>query len=304
MYDHRSYDWGQCLDLGVILRRRKPLKRLGQLAYLVAHPVAHRRCMATMAKSKLTSSALDSFKYLGDHLALSLRTSQRREALEQHHSIIVEALSNGAANSIREGVVIWKRDLPGKPPLSLVLGPSKLAPMEGELQLTFSFRSDLHVLTFLFAPGHVFNSQSAKVLFIGGLQGRFGARQEVREASKLNHEIAPATMLILAVRAIARAIGANQILAVAETEQISMSYSPQAVRFDYQSFWEELGGTRQGSYYSIPIEAPHKSLSAVPLTHRSRAKRKREEKARIRDSIEASIRDLLGKRVWRLAQLS
>lgn len=281
--------------MSVVIRRRKPLKRLGQLAYLLAHPIAHRRCMATMLKSNLTSNALDSFKYLGDHLALSLRTSQRREALEQHHSISIDALFHRAANRIRAGAVIWKRDLPGNPPLSLVLAPSKLAPMEGELQLTFSFRSDLHVLTFLFASGHLFGSRSARVLFVGGLQGRFGAREEIREASKLNYEIAPAMMLILAVRAIARVIGADELLAVGESEQISMSYSPQTVRFDYHSFWEELGGTRRGSFYSIPIEAPHKPLSAVPLTHRSRVRRKREEKNRISESIEAHIRDLLGK---------
>ena len=280
---------------GALLRRGKLLKRLSQLAYFVAHPIDHRRCMAAIAESRLSSNPLASFKYLGDHLALSLRTSQRREALARHHSIACDALSHGAANRIRAGATIWKRDVPGKPPLSLVLAPSELAPMEGELQLTFSFRSDLHVLTFLFAPGHVFNSPSGRVLFIGGLQGRFAAREAIREASKLNHEIAPATMLMLAVRAIAREIGADEILAIGETDQISMSYSPQMVRFDYGAFWTELGGTRRGSFYSIPIEALNKPLSAVPLTHRSRTRRKQEEKRRISESIETRVRALLGR---------
>lgn len=249
--------------------------------------------MAAMAQSCLSSSPLESLKYLGDHLALSLRTSERREALMQHHAVALDVLPEGAAEQIRGGAVVWKRDLPGKPPLRLLLGRSELAPMEGELQLTFAFRSELHALTFLFAPGHLFSSRGQRVVFVGGVQGRIGARKEIREAARLNYEIAPVAMLILGLRAIARVIGADEIITVSEAEQISMSYSPHMVRFDYRAFWEDLGGFPLGSFYSIPIEPPNKPLSTVPLTHRSRTRRKREEKARIRESIEAGVRRLL-----------
>jgi uncharacterized protein VirK/YbjX len=273
-------------------RRGKLLRRIRQFAYLVAHPISHGRCMTAVARSQLNGPR-GSLKYLGDHLALSLRTSQRREALVRHHSIAFQALSARAATKIRGGAVIWQRPIAGGPPLSLILEPSALAPMEGELQLKFSFRSVLYVLTFLFAPGQVFNRPADRVLFIGGLQGRFGSRQEIREASKLNHEIAPATMLMLAVRAIAREFGADELLAIGESDQVSMSYSAPMVRFDYGAFWTEIGGTRTGHFYSLPIEAAQKPLSAVPLTHRSRARRKREEKQRISESIAMQVRKLL-----------
>jgi hypothetical protein len=262
------------------------------LTYLVAHPISHRRCMAAIARSRLNSRR-GSLKYLGDHLALSLGTAQRREALVRHHSIASEAFSPPAAARIRRGAVIWRREIDGEPPLSLILEPSALAPMEGELQLKFCFRSVLYVLTFLFAPGEVFNRPSGRVLFIGGLQGRFGSRQEIREASKRNHEIAPATMLMLGVRTIAREFGVDEILAIGETDQVSMGYSAPMVRFDYGAFWAEIGGSRTELFYTLPVDTPQKPLSAIPLTHRSRTRRKREEKQRIATSIAEQVRKLL-----------
>jgi uncharacterized protein VirK/YbjX len=257
------------------------------------HPIHHARCMAALARSRLNPDPLAAFKYLGDHLALSLGPSLRREALIAHHARLSESLSLRAVNRIRGGTELWRRDIAGDSALSLVLEPSMLAPMEGELQLRFSFRSELYVLTFLLAPGHVFSSDRSIVLFIGGLQGRIGCRQEIREASKLNREIAPAAMLFLAVQAVAREVGAEELLAIGEADQISMSYSPSMVRFNYGTFWTEVGGVRRGDFYSLPLEPSHRPLSAIPLTHRSRTRRKREEKRRIRESIELRVRNLL-----------
>jgi uncharacterized protein VirK/YbjX len=277
---------------GLLQVRGKLPKRIRQLTYLVLHPISHGRCMAAIARSGVNSSSLTSLKYLGDHLALSLNTSDRREALLQHHSMLADAVSREAADEIRRGALLWKRDVGGEAPLRLVLEPSRLAPMEGELQLRFSFKSDLQVLTFIVAPGDVFNLPHARVVFIGGLQGQVGRREEIREASKLNCEIAPAAMLLLAVQAIAKEIGAGALLAIGETDQISTGYSAPMVRFDYREFWTGLGGSRRGAFYSVPLETPSRPLSEVRL-HRSRTRRKRAEKKRIQVSIETRVKELL-----------
>jgi len=276
---------------GLLQVRGKLLKRTRQLTYLVLHPISHGRCMAAIARSGVNSSPLTSLKYLGDHLALSLNTSHRREALSQHHSILAGAVSREVADEIRRGALLWKRDVGREAALRLVLEPSKLAPMEGELQLTFSFKADLHVLTFIVAPGNVFDLPHAKVVFIGGLQGRVGRREEIREASKLNFEIAPAAMLLLAVQAIAKEIGAGALLAIGEADQISIGYSSLMMRFDYRAFWTGLGGSRRGAFYSIPLVTPKRPLSEVRL-HRSRTRRKREAKKQIRLSIETRLKEL------------
>lgn len=281
------------MSQSVILHPSKLLKRLLQVSYLISHPVGHGRCIAALWGSKMNRALHSSTKYLGKHIALSLRTAERRDALIQHHQIATKVLMPGAAREIRDGAVLWRREVGDHPPLMLVLRPSKLAPMEGELELNFAYRSELYVLTFLFGPGRLFGLSSARVLFIGGLQGRFGAQMEIREASKLNLEIAPATMLLIAVRAIARSVGAEQLLAIGETDQISMSYSAPLVRFDYATYWRELGGHSVGKFYSIPIEPPSKPLSLLSRSHRSRARRRREEKQRIREQIERRVQALI-----------
>ena len=131
-------------------------KRLRQLGYLCGHPLDHFRCAAAIRRSRLAANPRVTLKYLGDHLALSLRPAQRRMALESHYEIMSGMLRQVSAGALGDGLLIWRKGLSDGQALSITLEPSKLAPMEGELQLRFSFRSDLCVLTFLIAHGEIF----------------------------------------------------------------------------------------------------------------------------------------------------
>jgi uncharacterized protein VirK/YbjX len=258
------------------------------MVYLGSHPFSHYRCARIIRGSRLTRDPFIPLKYLGDHLALSLDAPQRREALMGHYDALPKLLDPAAHNRLREGLVLWRRQvIDGGPPLTIILETSKLAPMEGELQVRFSFRSDLYVLTFLLAPGSIFGLDRERVLFIGGVQGRVGAREEVREASRLNSEISPAAMLIMAVQAIAKTMQVDELIAIGENDHISMSYSPSKIMFDYRRFWTEVGGHRLGAHYRLPLEKP---LSEVSLSHRSRARRRREAKSLVKESIEHRLR--------------
>jgi uncharacterized protein VirK/YbjX len=276
-----------------LLDSRKLLKRVRQLAYLGAHPIKHGRCVASIRNSGLSADPITALKYIGDHLALSLTPSQRRRALAVHYTVLARLLRSWCAAELQRGVRVWRKavghDLPY---LTIHLEPARLAPMEGELQLRFSFRSDLCVLTFMIAPGDVFGSSAKKVLFIGGIQGRMGARKELREASRLNDEISPAAMLILTVQAIAKKIGISEIIGVGEDEHISMAYARARIAFDYERFWREAGAVRIGCHYRLPLQSAPKPLSNVPLSHRSRARRRREAKALIRESIDRRLDEL------------
>jgi uncharacterized protein VirK/YbjX len=269
----------------------KALKRVRQAAYLVLHSRDHARCALAVRRSGLRLGRRASTKYLGDCFALSLTTAQRRRVLFQHQLIMAELFSPAAIEKISRGVTIWTREVPDGPPLSLVLEPAMFAPMEGELQLRFSFGSDLHVLTFVLADGALFDSDRDRVLFIGGVQGRRGCREEIRAASKLNGEIAPAAMLLLAAQASAEELGA-ELLAVGEADQISMSYSLSMIRFDYGTFWTKMGGSIGARFYSLPLHSPQRPLASVGLSHRARTRNKRDEKSHIRESIAAAVRDL------------
>lgn len=276
-----------------LLDGRKLLRRARQIAYVAAHPIKHRRCAAVIERSGLSASRVTPLKYVGDHLALSLDTAARRRALTTHYATLPRLLKGSCAVALKAGLRIWHKQVAdGSPPLILELEPSRLAPMEGELQLRFSFRSDLFVLTFLIAPGSVFGSSARTVLFIGGIQGRMGTREEVREASRLNDEIAPATMLILAVQAIARRTDVGAIIGVGAEEHISLGYARSRIALDYGRFWQDAEGVRAGRHFRLPIEPVQKPLREVSLSHRSRARRRREAKALVRVAIETRVSEL------------
>jgi len=272
----------------------KLIRRVRQLVYLSSHLVSHLRCVRAVRRSRIAGERLISLKYLGDHLALSLSTSERREALIEHYAALPEILRGDGRARLSQGISVWHRDVgTSTPPLAITLEPSRLAPMEGELQLRFSHQTDLYVLTFLIAPGRVFGARSERVLFVGGVQGIFGARREMRTASKLNDEISPAAMLILAVQEIGKAVHVGEIIAIAEDDHISMGYSPASIMFDYGRLWTDVGGERQGRHYRVPFETPHKPLSQISLSHRARTRRKREAKRLVSQSIALRLRTMI-----------
>jgi len=276
---------------------RKLLKRVRQAAYVGAHPLPHRACANVIRSSRLPFDFKTSLKYVGDHLALSLSTSQRRDVLVAHYSTFPSFLRPPCLAELGQGITIWEKFIDDDLPyLRITLERSKLAPMEGELQLLFSFRTDLYVLTFSVGPGEVFGAESGTVLFIGGVQGRFASREEVREAARLNSELSPRSLLVLAVQALARAIDVDEIIAVGEDEQVSRAYAQSLISFDYAQFWKKLGGVRVGRHYRLPMESPQKPLALVSASHRSRARRRREIKNAIQESLDIRFRQLIERR--------
>lgn len=275
-----------------LVSARKLVKRVRQLARLGAHPVKYRHCLRIVRDSGLATDHLAALKYVGDHLALSLSAAQRREALESHYALLPRLLRPGLKHALRGGALIWSKQVAGDlPPLSISLEPSKLAPMEGELQLRFSFKTDLCVLTFLIAPGHIFGANIATVLFIGGLQGRIASRDEIREASRANDEVSPAAMVILSVQLLAKIMQMDALIAITDAEHISRRYSK--ITFDYARIWREAGGVPLGPFYRLPLESPQKPLSEIPRSHRYRTRRRREAKKAIRTAIETRLRQLV-----------
>ena len=274
----------------------KPLKRLRQVTYLCCHPIEHFRCAAAIRSSRMADSAATSLKYLGDHLALSLGPQQRRRALASHYAILPTVLGSSAQRALPQGLSIWRKDVGFGTALSISLERSTMAPMEGELQLRFSYKSNLCVLTFLLASGDVFNVGHSSVLFVGGVQGCMSGREEVREAARLNSEIAPSAMLLLAVQAVGRAFEVGEIIGIGENDHVSLGYARSKVMFDYRRTWIQAGGVRCGLHYRIPFETAHKPLIETTRSHRSRTRRKREAKHLLRRSIELRVRQLISTR--------
>ncbi|MBW8785219.1 MAG: DUF535 family protein, partial [Novosphingobium sp.] len=175
------------------------------------------------------------------------------------------------------------------PPLQILLEPASVSPMEGELQLRFCFRtSSLFTLTFSLVPKGILGS-TMDAIVIGGVQGGYRCRVEIREAAKLNGEISPAAMLVLAVRALARVLNVTELIAVGEQEQIAMAYASHKIKLDYGQFWLDAGATTVGRVYHVPVDPVEKPLVETPLTHRSRTRRKRERRKALSHAIEQQL---------------
>ena len=76
------------------------------------------------------------------------------------------------------------------------------------------------------------------------------------------HGLRPKSLIVIAAQLLANQLGCNRILA---TTAASHAYSTDARRqtsdrqkmfFDYDSFWEECGGVREGdAFFSLPLTA-------------------------------------------------
>ena len=261
-------------------------KRFRQFSYLVANIPHHVRLAGALGTTPGGSAVR--WKYLGDYLSLDLDNAQRRAVLEAHYRT-VSRIARGAPVFSR-GLEVWRNEVvEGRPPLAITIEPAKLAPMEGELQLTFSFHTDIFALTFAFCPGPLFGVVDECAILVGGVQGAFGSFDEIREATKLNADISPPNMLMLALRALAKVAGASVILCVGEENQVSVGYARDRIKLDYPRLWLEQGGEPFGRYYCIPLDQPQKPLSEVPRTHRSRARRRRERRMALMAGMEARI---------------
>jgi uncharacterized protein VirK/YbjX len=100
------------------------------------------------------------------------------------------------------------------------------------------------------------------VFHIGGLQGadRALGAPAIKDAGRDLHGLRPKSIIVIAAQLLAKQLGCKRILA---TTAASHAYSTDARRqsserqkmfFDYDSFWEECGGIREGdAFFILPL---------------------------------------------------
>src|SRR5690348_15617839 len=87
------------------------LKRLRQILYVATHPISHQRCQEVVRRSGLAADALTSLKYVGNHLALSLKASDRRLALTSHYALLPRIVGPSETSRFHDGILIWRKHL-------------------------------------------------------------------------------------------------------------------------------------------------------------------------------------------------
>jgi uncharacterized protein VirK/YbjX len=233
------------------------------------------------------------FKYLGQYLALSFGTAARLRILSHHYRTLAARLPElGQLGFPRNELTLWSYRAESDTFTIGLCMPARDY-LEGDLSLIFSVNGvRLHKLSFTCIPGKEAGLEARTALLVGGSQGFPGTTALIREASKTMGEICPAAMLILALQALAKRLGADAILGVTADEQTSLRANPAQAKSRYDAFWEMSGGERRGRFYRLPGGVAWKDTSHLSNGHRPRARRKRELKERILAQMRQNVERL------------
>lgn len=278
--------------------RQNSRKRARQFMDLVLHVPGLIALGARIHQAGFGSAARSQpvlvFKYLGQYLANSFGTAARLRIMSHHYRTLAVRLPHlDKLGFPTNEVVLWSHRVE-RDTFTIGLCMPARHYLEGDLSLVFSVNNvRLHKLSFTCVPGNEVGLEAETALLVGGSQGFPGTSALIRQASKTIGEICPATMLVLALQALARHLGADVILGVSADEQTSLREHPDLAKSRYDSFWEMTGGERQGQFYRLPGGVAWKDTSHLSNGHRARARRKRELKERILAQIRRNAERLL-----------
>jgi hypothetical protein len=233
------------------------------------------------------------FKYLGQYLANSFGTAARLRIMSHHYRTLAARLPDLANLGLpRSEIVLWSHSVEFDTFTVGLCMPAREY-LEGDLSLVFSVNGvPVHKLSFTCIPGKEAELEVETAVLVGGSQGFPGTSALIREASKTIGEISPAAMLVLALQALAKRLGANAILGVTAEEQTSLRAHPEQAKSPYDALWEMTGGERQGRFYRLPGGVAWKDTSHLSNGHRPRTRRKRELKERILTQIRENVERL------------
>ncbi len=232
------------------------------------------------------------FKYLRKYLARSLAPCERALALCHHYRYLNDRINGTFLARICAGmVVLWERTSGDH---HYEIGLSYPKNEEGELFLSFLEDGVVaFTLAFTIAPGGMFDLTDESVIFIGRLQGVADQRSALKRASHLFHEVAPATLLLDTVRAIAQTLAIHGMVGVSAVNQVCLRDRSRAnATTMYDEFWISAGASpiREIGYY-MPAVREEKPLSSVKNKYRSRIKRKHAFREQLTEEVAASFLD-------------
>lgn len=217
------------------------------------------------------------FKYLRKYLARSFDIHSRAAILSNHYRYLDGRVRSDFISRICRGkIMLWENQADGH---RYGIGLTYPKNEEGELFLIFSEDdAPLFTLSFTFAPGKVLGLADEQVAFIGRLQGTANNWESIKRATKSFQEVAPAALLLDAVRGIAIAMNITGIVGVSAGNQVCLSNSRRTTAtYAYDEFWLSADAREiSGLGYYLPTVSEEKPLSSIKNNHRSRVKRKRQ----------------------------
>jgi uncharacterized protein VirK/YbjX len=229
------------------------------------------------------------FKYARkNYLGLSLSYYQRGIALAHHYQFLQDKVSGEFFDNVmRDTFVLWEdRKNSDNFIISLAYPDYEL---EGDLSLTFRTNSvEIYTLSLTIVPGHILGCSEPDVVLITRSQGTNGSFHLMRAATKALYETTPASLLVVAVMAIAASLNISGIAGLSSSEQViagSLAYRDKFFS-TYEKLWLSVGGEKINERaYRLPTLLQGRPLSEIKQKYRSRTKRKRDFKQQVFDQV-------------------
>jgi uncharacterized protein VirK/YbjX len=200
--------------------------------------------------------------------------AKRAKLLSEHYAVIEQIFSPELLRQIllKGGLLLSRIEITPEQQFELFLRYARFPGKEGELSISWHLVgniSPLASLSFTIIP-----SSEGLSLYIGGLQGAFGAnsREMVAEASKAFSGLSPKRVVIEALYAFSKHIGVHSVLAVSDDQQISQT--KKSKYFSYDEYWQELGAHRNTENdYLLPLQLVRTQILDAPTKRRAKYRR-------------------------------
>ncbi|HWZ47188.1 MAG TPA: DUF535 family protein [Herbaspirillum sp.] len=229
-----------------------------------------------------------SYKYLRNYIALDIPTTTCLAILIEHYSYLQKHFKHDFLDIVcHSPIPLWSQYIDGIS-FEIVMDYPHTIDFEGDLCLIFKKdQVNIYRIIFVIANGSSFALPNDNVLFLSSVQG-MGDFEDVKQATKVCHDIQPAQLLMAAMNGVGMALGVDMIVGIGDKNQISRGSK---FYFSYEKFFENYGDLiPHTNFYKMPLPYAEKPLELIDAHHRKRSQKKRFFKNDIRDQVALSIR--------------
>lgn len=222
------------------------------------------------------------YKYLRTYVAANLSIKEKLLILHHHYQFLEKNVSVEFFPKIFDTkTTLWEAQTDEKK-LSISMtyphSPKNRAEkhdQEGDISLVFEENdTPLYKLNFTIVPGNIFGVPQPQAVLIGCLQGAYGKQESIKAAAAACSKTHPAALLAYATAALAQSLKIDTILGVSKQKQLCTLDG--GVLFEYDTFWEDLGGHRLPSdMYQLSVPFSFKPIEEVKRNYRSKTLKKR-----------------------------
>lgn len=238
------------------------------------------------------------YRYTLPYLSMRFDRAQRQQMLVGHYDFLNRALHASFFQCVlSDAMTLWQREIDGRVFAISVGGPCPHR--EGDLTLVFTVDGcPLYRMAFSVVKSPLLNvnaGPSSHVLYVGQVQGYPDRFAQIRQATRLCRDVAPADLLMAGMAGLASALGISMVAGVGVENSLSyQSLVELNASTSYADFWEKFQGMRaEGGHYLLGLPLVEKPISLIKANHRGRTLAKRELKKSVSEEAASVMRPLV-----------